>query len=167
MREEIFLTDYVEEDTTNFFLKKLRYYNSRRKFYYKSCNMRGDYFGTVDLLPFVDDGFFIHLDRVKKKVEKAASRALTYYYFHMLDYKKGGDMLIHNHQHSEDYTSLLYLNDSTDGSTFFIEGDKKYEVLPEKNKLIMYPSYVDHGSNYSTSKKVAVFGFHFKYKFLS
>ena len=161
-------SDYVEDDISNFFLKKLKYFESRPKVFYRQAKtMKGDYFGTVNLLSFLDKKEFTYLDRIKKKVEEFASTSLMYHWIHMLDYKKGGYISLHNHVHAEDYSSLLYLNDCDDGATYFISGDKKYEILPEKNKLIIYPSHIFHGGRYTTSKKVLVSGYKFKYNFLS
>jgi len=160
--------DYVDDDISNFFLKKLKYFESRPKVFYRQTKtMKGDYFGTVNLLSFLDKKEFTYLDRIKKKVEEFASTSLVYHWIHMLDYKKGGYISLHNHVHAEDYSSLLYLNDCDDGATYFVCGDKKYEVLPEKNKLIIYPSHIFHGGRYTTSKKVLVSGYKFKYNFLS
>ena len=161
-------SDYVEDDISNFFLKKLKYFESRPKVFYRQAKtMKGDYFGTVNLLSFLDKKEFTYLDRIKKKVEEFASTSLMYHWIHMLDYKKGGYISLHNHVHAEDYSSLLYLNDCDDGATYFVCGDKKYEILPEKNKLLMYPSHIFHGGKYTTSKKVLVSGYKFKYNFLS
>ena len=88
-------------------------------------------------------------------------------HLHILDYKKGGYISLHNHVHAEDYSSLLYLNDCDDGATYFINEGKEYEILPEKNKLLVYPSHIFHGGKYTTSKKVLVSGYKFKYKFLT
>ena len=159
-------TAYVDEDITNFFLKKLKYYSSHKKFYSKSNVMHGEYFGTINLLPIMDNEFFTYAERIKNKVEEVVSYSLLYNYIHMLDYTKGGKMGLHNHIHAEDYSSLLYLNDSNDGATFFIVDGKRQYVSPEKNKLLMYPSHVVHGSEESTSKKVLVNGYKFKYNFI-
>ena len=160
--------DYVDDDISNFFLKKLKYFESRPKdFYFQATTMKGDYFGTGNLLPFLDEKAFTYLKRIKDKVEEKVSSSFVYNHLHMLDYKKGGHISLHNHVHAEDYSSLLYLNDCDDGATYFVCGDKKYEVLPEKNKLIIYPSHIFHGGRYTTSKKVLVSGYKFKYNFLS
>ena len=42
---------YVEDDIVNFFLDKLEYFKSDKKFYEKVRNMKGEYFGSVNLLP--------------------------------------------------------------------------------------------------------------------
>ena len=162
-------SDYVDDDISNFFVKKLKYFESRPKvFYHQAPTMKGDYFGTVNLLPFLDKKAFTYLERIKKKVEEFASTLLTYHYLHMLDYKKGGHISLHNHvHHAEDYSSLLYLNDCDDGATYFINEGKEYEILPEKNKLLVYPSHIFHGGRHTTSKKVLVSGYKFKYNFLS
>ena len=76
----------------------------------------------------------------------------------MLDYTKGGELTKHNHAHAEMWTSILYLNDA-EGDTFFeVDGEKQY-VSPSKGKLVCYPGDTDHGSNYSTTKKVLVSGY--------
>ena len=156
----IIQVDYVKDDISDFFLDKLEYFKSDKKFYQKVRNMKGEYFGSVNLLPSADNEFYTYLYMIKKKAEGVISRLLTHHYTHMLDYTKGGHLKQHNHKHAEDYTSILYLNDD-DGATFFIINDERHEILPEKNKLIMYPSDIEHGSNYSKSKKVLVSGYRY------
>lgn len=156
-----FFVDRIDDDANNFFLRRLWYYKFRRnKFYQKTNVMEGDYFGTVNLLPYGDKKFFKHLDKLKQKAEQNINHPLTYNYVHMIDYEKGGEMIVHNHRHAyEDYASLLYMNDSDDGATFFFINDQRHEVLPERGKILMYPSDIMHGSNYATSKKVLVVGY--------
>ena len=157
--------DRVDHAANNFFLRRLWYYKFRRnKFYQKTNVMEGDYFGTINLLPHAsknkDEKFFKHLDKLKVKAEQNINFSLKYNYVHMIDYEKGGEMIVHDHRHAgEDYASLLYLNDSDDGATFFVINGEKHEVLPERGKILMYPADIMHGSNYATSKKVLVVGY--------
>ena len=151
--------DSFDRDAVNFFREKLKYFKSNHLFMQKTVNMVGDVFGTVNLLKQGDPQFHSYLDRIKSKVQKHIGRSLTYYWVHMLEYEKGGEMIAHNHKQSEDYTALLYLNNCNNGSTFFMIDGKKYEILPKHNRLVMYPSWVNHGSNYATNKKVLVCGF--------
>tara|TARA_E500000331_G_C17104353_1_gene646728 strand:+ start:168 stop:764 length:597 start_codon:yes stop_codon:yes gene_type:complete len=158
IKNTIFI-DSFDRDVVNFFRGKLNYFRSNHLFMQKTDVMAGDVFGTVNLLKHGDRQFYSYLDRIKSKVQKHIGRSLTYYWVHMLDYETGGEMIAHNHKHSEDYTALLYLNNCNNGSTFFIIDGEKYEILPKRNRLVMYPSWVDHGSNYGTDKKVLVCGF--------
>ena len=153
--------DYIDHDICDFFVTKLEYYKSRPKseFSHRARTMKGGYFGTVNLLPSADTEYYSYLDVIKKKVEEVSSHPLNYHYLHMLDYEGGGVMLTHNHAHAEDYTSLLYLNDCEDGETFLIINGEREEVQPQKGKLLMYPANIDHGANYSSSKKVMVSGY--------
>ncbi len=153
--------DYIDDDICDFFIDKLQYYKSRPKseFYERVRTMIGGFFGTVNLLPFADKEFYAHLNVIKKKVEGVSSKSLMYHYLHMLDYEGGGVLLTHNHAHAEYYTSLLYLNDCEDGETFLMIDGERVEVQPEKGKLLMYPANIDHGANYSSSKKVMVSGY--------
>ena len=60
-------SDYVDDDISNFFLKKLKYFESRSKdFYFQATTMKGDYFGTGNLLPFLDERGLTYLKRIKK-----------------------------------------------------------------------------------------------------
>ena len=155
----------IDDVANNFFLRRLWYYKFRRnKFYQKTNVMEGDYFGTINLLPNAeenkDEKFFEHLDKLKYMAEGNINCSLHYNYVHMVDYEKGGEMIVHNHRHAgEDYASLLYLNDSDNGATFFFVDNKRHEVLPERGKILMYPSDIMHGSNYAISKKVLVVGY--------
>ena len=58
---------YVEDDIVNFFLDKLEYFKSDKKFYEKVRNMKGEYFGSVNLLPEADVEFFTYLDRIRRR----------------------------------------------------------------------------------------------------
>ena len=153
--------DYIDDDICDFFIDKLQYYKSRpeSEFCQRVRTMRGGFFGTVNLLPFADKEFYARLNVIKKKVEGVSSKSLMYHYLHMLDYEGGGVLLTHNHAHAEYYTSLLYLNDCEDGETFLMIDGERVEVQPEKGKLLMYPANIDHGANYSSSKKVMVSGY--------
>ena len=170
MNDKVYV-DYVEDDIIDFFLERLEYYKSDKKFEQRVPTMEGNYFSTGNLLQFADAQLIPYLQRIKKQVEQDINQSLTYRYLHMLDYsytkgpfgflRRGGSLLRHNHRHAEDYTSLLYLNDCKDGATFFFLNDKREEIQPEKSKLVMYPSIIDHGSNYSTSKKILVSGYNY------
>ena len=152
------LFDYLDDDVTDYFIEKLKYFTSDEKFYYHAKTMIGDYFGTTNLLLEGDEEFLVCMDKVKKKAEKVLSLSLQHEHVHMLDYTKGGELAKHNHSHAEMWTSILYLNDA-EGDTFFeVDGEKQY-VSPSKGKLVCYPGDTDHGSNYSTTKKVLVSGY--------
>jgi hypothetical protein len=73
------------------------------------------------------------------------------YHIHYIEYFNQGFQNKHNHFTSEEYSFILYLNDSV-GDTIF--SNKK--ISPEKGLLIIFDSSLDHAAEKSINKKVLV-----------
>jgi hypothetical protein len=88
-------------------------------------------------------------DRLLTEINKN----LDLFHIHLIEYFLNGHQSGHNHETTEDYSFILYLNDS-DGNTVF----KEYgEIKPKKGKLVFFKSDVWHYGKPSTmNKKVAV-----------
>ena len=60
-------------------------------------------------------------------------------------------------KNTEDYSFVLYLQDSENGHTCFEIDNKIVKVKPEKGKLVFFPSDIWHwGEKSSGKKKIAV-----------
>ncbi len=80
---------------------------------------------------------------------------LSYYYVHFVEYDRGGYQIAHNHAHAEDYSCVLYLNTCEGGETYFDD----VSFAPTKGNMIIFPSYLNHGSKETRSfKTVLVLG---------
>ena len=90
------------------------------------------------------------------------------FWFHFLDYGKGGEMGIHNHMHLEDFVMFIYLSTCDDGQTtwylnnFDGESQKRTTIscVPERGKGALFSSLVDHYGtpNAAGTKKLCVLG---------
>jgi hypothetical protein len=78
------------------------------------------------------------------------------FHIHYIKYKKGGSQKKHNHASSEKYSFILYLNNS-DGETIFFEPINK-KIYPEKGKLIVFNSNIDHEASPSFNGKQILVG---------
>jgi hypothetical protein len=75
------------------------------------------------------------------------------FHIHLIEYFTNGHQSGHNHETTEDYSFILYLNDS-DGNTVF---EELGEIKPKKGRLIFFKSDLWHYGRPSTmNKKVAV-----------
>jgi len=81
----------------------------------------------------------------------------NYHYIHMVDYTNGGIMKKHSHNHNEDYSFIMYLNDCNDGCTVLHLGCE-HRIQPRKGTVLLFSSSIPHSSEYSKSKQVFVGG---------
>lgn len=97
------------------------------------------------------------LDEILEECSNILNTKLKYYYLHMINYQNGGDMLIHRHDHNEDYSYVLYLNSCDDGHTTLYL-NPPIRIKPEKGKVILFSSNVYHSGMFSRNKKILVGG---------
>ncbi len=119
-------------------------------------------FASNNLLTLIDDCLFLkNINFILEKCKNYIPDKVDYFYMHMIDYKNGGDMLIHKHDHNEDYSFILYLNDCEDGyTTLYL--DKPIRIKPQKGKVLIFSSDVYHSAIHSLNKKVLVGGLKIK-----
>ena len=77
------------------------------------------------------------------------------FHIHYIHYKSGGYQTRHNHEKTEEFGFIIYLNDS-DGETVFEEPINK-SIKPQKGKLLLFDSRIWHCAKESfMDKKVLV-----------
>jgi hypothetical protein len=115
-------------------------------------------FASNNLLNLIDDHSFVkNINFILEECQKHIPNKVEYFYIHMIDYENGGDMLIHKHDHNEDYSFVFYLNDCVDGyTTLYL--DKPIRVMPEEGKILIFSSNIYHSSTFSKKKKIFVGG---------
>ena len=90
---------------------------------------------------------------IAQLIMKEIGKDLNLFHMHLIEYYNQGEQLPHNHKNTEDYSFVLYLNDS-DGNTVF---DNIGEISPKKGKLIFFKSNLMHSGKPSfQGKKIAV-----------
>ena len=112
------------------------------------------------------------LEEIYNKVQaylKTVIKNCIYYefyidYMHLIHYNNGGWQVGHTHSEYEDYSFILYLNDS-DGDTVIYEGKDIIRITPERGKIVFFDSNYYHESSIcSKEKKVAVGSIKFRHK---
>lgn len=94
---------------------------------------------------------------LKLKAEDKFHIRLEYNYLHFIDYTNSGAMSYHSHKHDEDIVFILYLNDCNDGETNFYLRDI-VSLTPKKSQIIIFESYIEHSSSFSSKKQILVGG---------
>tara|TARA_R100000664_G_scaffold33441_1_gene50564 strand:+ start:1955 stop:2407 length:453 start_codon:yes stop_codon:yes gene_type:complete len=78
------------------------------------------------------------------------------FHIHYIEYLNGGYQKRHNHENTERYSFIIYLNDS-DGFTYFEEPiDEK--ITPERGRVLIFRSDVNHGAETSFKNKRVLVG---------
>ena len=78
------------------------------------------------------------------------------FHIHYIKYRNNGSQKRHNHAQTEKYSFILYLNNS-DGATIFFEPVNK-TIHPEKGKLIVFDSSIEHEAAPSFKEKQILVG---------
>lgn len=119
-------------------------------------------FASNNLIELLKDYLFVdNSNLILEECQKYLPDQVEYFYMHMIDYQNGGDMLIHKHDHNEDYSFILYLNDCDDGHTILYL-DRPIRIRPERGKILIFSSDVYHSATFSKNKKILVGGLKIK-----
>lgn len=152
----------VDEDFVSFFENKISYYkeNNFLRPRGSNCTRNGDQ--TINILDLNEEDVNEKLTPLRERLEQKCGVKFEYYWVHLIKYDEGGFQKEHRHDHNEDYSVVVYLNDCNDGATFHVLNEKRnvvMETVPERGKAIMFPASVSHGAYRTNSeKKVLVFG---------
>jgi hypothetical protein len=151
---------FIDDDISGYFIKWLTHFQEYPHFYQDRTNhcLSPNCFATKNILEVVKDKEMEeNLNFLKNLCQEYISDPIEYFYVHMIDYKNGGDMLIHKHDHNEDYSFILYLNDCDDGyTTLYLENPIR--IQPERSKILVFSSDVYHSAMFSKEKKILVGG---------
>ena len=92
---------------------------------------------------------------------------IEYFWIHMLDYRVGGKMDCHRHNHNEDFVIFIYLKTCSSGDTVFYLNDYCQEymnrttvkITPKQNLGVCFSSMVLHkGEITEQNKRIFVCG---------
>ena len=110
-----------------------------------TCTING--FQTENILKYKTP------QEVAQKIIVQLKKDLNLFHIHLIEYNQAGAQTAHDHKETEDYSFILYLNDS-DGNTVF---ENHGEITPKKGKLVFFNSDITHyGKPSMKGKKIAV-----------
>lgn len=149
----------VNEKVADYFLLLLKVCMAKPEVIdYKQSSLSPSCSATLNLLDFtLPDKFYNYTGELLKKSENVLNLPFNYHYIHMVDYTNGGIMKKHSHNHNEDYSFIMYLNDCNDGCTVLHLGCE-HRIQPRKGTVLLFSSSIPHSSEYSKSKQVFVGG---------
>ena len=136
---------FVDDEIVNDFLTTLDLFKEKNLKSEDTCTING--FQTVNILALKTTRY------LSSRLLEYIDKKLQLFHVHLIDYDKNGQQDTHDHKDTEDYSFILYLNDSN-GNTIF---ENVCEVTPKKGKLVLFKSDIKHyGKPTTTNKKVAV-----------
>ena len=136
---------FVEDEIVDDFLTTLDLFKEKDLKVENTYTVNG--FQSVNILALAST------KELSSRLLKYIDKKLQLFHIHLIDYDEDGQQDTHDHKETEDYSFILYLNDS-DGNTVF---EDVCEVSPKKGKLVLFKSDVRHyGKPTNTNKKVAV-----------
>ena len=136
---------FVDDEIVNDFLTTLDLFKEKNLKSEDTCTING--FQTVNIVALKTTRY------LSSRLLEYIDKKLQLFHIHLIDYDENGQQDTHDHKETEDYSFILYLNDS-DGNTVF---EDVCEVSPKKGKLVLFKSDVRHyGKPTNTNKKVAV-----------
>mgnify|MGYP003624663283 FL=1 len=120
-------------------------------------NINKDKFSNVSNDTYTENGFqssnivnFFNED-LKKDILDNQCLYQDIFHLHYIEYGKLGFQKEHHHSSSEEYSFILYLNDSV-GDTIF----PHTRISPEKGLLVIFDSSLLHRAEESVNKKILV-----------
>lgn len=148
---------YIDSKITDYFDGLLKFIPESLRDTRQS-SLSSNCYATVNLLDIKhSEMFYNYIDILISVCKSKLQNDLQLFYLHMVDYKNGGEMKMHNHSHNEDYSFILYLNTCDDGETV-LHIHNSISIRPEKNKVLMFSSKINHSANYSNKKRILVGG---------
>ena len=136
---------FVEDEIVDDFLTTLDLFKEKDLKVENTYTVNG--FQSVNILALAST------KELSSRLLKYIDKKLQLFHIHLIDYDEDGQPDSQDHKETEDYSFILYLNDS-DGNTVF---ENVCEVSPKKGKLVLFKSDIKHyGKPTTTNKKVAV-----------
>jgi len=135
----------ISDEIVNNLLATLEVFKEKNISVSDTCTKKG--FQTSNILDYEVP------KELSKLIMKEIDKDLNLFHIHLIEYHNQGEQLPHDHKETEDYSFILYLNDS-DGNTVF---KNIGEISPKKGKLVFFKSDIWHfGRPSSQQKKIAV-----------
>tara|TARA_R110000796_G_scaffold65155_2_gene150599 strand:- start:20 stop:484 length:465 start_codon:yes stop_codon:yes gene_type:complete len=143
---KLFYTTKVLDTTVSDIMKVIEE-NNLKKVLENTCTVKG--FQSDNLLHLFSKKMLQEILPVSNLVEKI-------FHIHFIEYEKGGKQKEHNHKNTEEYSFILYLNNS-DGCTVFKEPINK-KISPKKGLLVIFSSDINHYALESFKNKKVLVG---------
>ena len=140
----------ISDTTVNSFLKLLDIFKQANYKNDGTCTKYG--FQTKNILRFEPA---LNVTQALLKEIGKDTQGMVCEHVHIIDYAKGGYQEPHNHATTEDFSFILYLNDSPDGETIFYEIGP---ILPKKGQCVFFKSDILHWAVESHFGKKIVVG---------
>ena len=170
IHEYIFNTSFYEI-YTHFNSEKIKEYLKKLK-YENLNNCKTTYFLKEPLI--VEDSlkeFIEHISKhilfYVKEIKNKSNFSFTEYWFQIYNYEDNHDI----HTHGVDYSLIYYLQSSVNsGATRFYNpgfpyvNDGKFDIKPEDNKLVIFPSSLAHEALNNKDKERIIFSANFQIK---
>ena len=136
---------FVDDEIVNDFLTTLDLFKEKNLKSEDTCTING--FQTVNILALKTTRY------LSSRLLEYIDKKLQLFHIHLIEYNQAGAQTAHDHKETEDYSFILYLNDS-DGNTVF---ENHGEITPKKGKLVFFNSDITHyGKPSMKGKKIAV-----------
>jgi|DEB0MinimDraft_10_1074344.scaffolds.fasta_scaffold63213_1 Rps23 Pro-64 3,4-dihydroxylase Tpa1-like proline 4-hydroxylase len=155
----------VGENIVNFFNEKFDIYSKNTKYLRdKNTCLTVNGVQTWNILAFRQKDIFEKLNELKPELEKKSNTQLDYVCCHLIEYNKGGYQLPHNHEATENFSVIIYLNDCIKGGETVFKLEKLGEIVintvtPKKGKAVLFNSSIVHESKPCLeTKRVLVVG---------
>jgi hypothetical protein len=84
------------------------------------------------------------------------------FHVHYIEYYKSGYQTIHNHEKTEKFSFIIYLNNSDGDTIFYNVNNKTIKVKPKERQLLIFDSSINHQALPSYKKKKILVGAIFK-----
>ena len=153
----------LPEDNITFLNAKLDLYKEIPAFWDDGENLRTiNGKQTKNLLASTDKDLHQFLLNFSETFGHLAECKFDLAWAHMIEYDSGGWQAVHTHEHQEDFSVIIYLNDCEDGNTIFIlnqDRDVRVTHKPIKGQGTIFLSNIAHyAENCTSNKRVFVCG---------
>ena len=112
------------------------------------CTKKG--YQTANIITYLNDSY-------KKELLKKHFDIKDLHHVHLIHYYSNGYQDLHDHELTEKYSFIVYLNDADGDTVVHLKNNKEYRFTPKKGKIVYFPGHLPHEGLLSTSnKRVAV-----------
>ena len=113
-----------------------------------NCTKNG--YQTENIITYLNDSY-------KKELLKKHFNIKDLHHVHLIHYYSNGYQQLHDHEQTEKYSFIVYLNDADGDTVVYLKNNKEYRITPKKGKIVYFPAHLLHeGLLSTTNKRVAV-----------